>query len=97
MSHEGLGGKAQTRRRDRRGTRRRRAVYVLLTLPFAALLAVPLYAREEPALLGWPFFYWYQFAVAAVTIALMAVVYRVTRSHDRDDAPEPWERVDGER
>jgi Protein of unknown function (DUF3311) len=79
---------------DRRGARsaRRRLVYLLLLLPFASLLAVPLYNREEPALLGFPFFYWYQFAVAAMTIALMAIVYRVTRVSVRDEASERRDR-----
>ena len=78
----------------RRGarSRRRRLVYLLLVIPFVALLAVPLYNREDPALLGFPFFYWYQFALAVITIALMSIVYRVTRASVRDDAPERRDR-----
>lgn len=33
----------------------------LLLVPFLATLLVPLYNREEPALWGFPFFYWYLF------------------------------------
>ena len=68
----------------RAGGRRRRAAYLLLLAPFVALLAVPLYAREEPSLLGWPFFYWYQFAWGLITIALMALVLRLTRCGEDD-------------
>ncbi len=35
---------------------------LLLLLPFAGTLWVPLYNRVEPALWGFPFFYWYLFA-----------------------------------
>jgi uncharacterized membrane protein len=70
----------------------RRLVHLLLVIPFVALLAVSLYNREDPALLGFPFFYWYQFALAVITIALMAIVYRVTRANFRDEAPERRDR-----
>ena len=33
----------------------------LLALPFLGTLIVPLYDRSEPALWGFPFFYWYLF------------------------------------
>lgn len=33
----------------------------LLALPFLGTLVVPLYDRSEPALWGFPFFYWYLF------------------------------------
>ena len=35
-------------------------VYLLLLVPFAALLWVPFYNRVEPSLFGIPFFYWFQ-------------------------------------
>ena len=35
-------------------------VYLLLIVPFIALLWVPFYNRIEPQLFGIPFFYWYQ-------------------------------------
>lgn len=94
MSDDGVGGRTQTRRRSRGGRRMRGAAHLLLVLPVAALLSVPLYAREEPALFGWPFFYWYQFAVGVITIALMAIVYCVTRATECDQAPQSRERVD---
>ena len=51
----------------------------LLLLPFAALLFPAIYARSEPALLGFPFFYWYQFAWLLVSAALTAIVYQRSR------------------
>ncbi len=53
--------------------------YGLLALPYVGLLWVPLYAREDPALLGFPFFYWYQFAWVPLTAFLTWVVYRKVR------------------
>lgn len=78
-----------------RGARRR--AHLLLLAPFVALLAVPLYAREEPSLLGWPFFYWYQFAWGLITIALMAIVHRVTGRGHRRSAASPPRANDAER
>jgi Protein of unknown function (DUF3311) len=52
--------------------------YVLLLAPFVGTLFPGWYARSEPALGGWPFFYWYQFLWVIITAALTAVVYVVT-------------------
>lgn len=94
MSDDGAGARVRAKRRSKRGRRAQRAVHLLLLIPFAALLSVPVYAREEPALLGWPFFYWYQFAIGVITIALMAIFYRVTRAAACDEACESPERFD---
>jgi uncharacterized membrane protein YhdT len=53
--------------------------YLLLVLPFAGLLIVPIYAHETPKLFGFPFFYWYQFAWVIVAALLTIVVYKVTK------------------
>lgn len=37
-----------------------RIAYLLLLIPYAAMLWVPSYNRVEPTLAGIPFFYWYQ-------------------------------------
>jgi hypothetical protein len=50
--------------------------YVLLALPFAGLLYVPLYATKDPELFGFPFFYWYQLAWVPVAALLTWTVYR---------------------
>jgi hypothetical protein len=51
-------------------------VRFLLFLPFIALLGVPLYNDTSPALFGFPFFYWYQFAWVPITSLLIWIVYR---------------------
>ena len=57
--------------------------YLLLAVPFLGLLYPPLYASEDPELLGFPFFYWYQFAWVPLTAALTFFVYRKTRQAER--------------
>jgi len=52
---------------------------LLLLLPFIVLFT-PLYNREEPALMGLPFFYWFQFAIILVGVTSTVLVYRMTRS-----------------
>ena len=77
-------------RGGRRPAWRRRASALLLIVPVAALLAVPLYARMQPRLLGWPFFYWYQFAWGVITIAAMALWYRIdARRRAAEEPAEP--------
>jgi hypothetical protein len=39
-----------------------------------------MYNRATPALLGFPFFYWYQLAWVIVTSALLWIVYLQLRS-----------------
>jgi hypothetical protein len=53
--------------------------YALLLLPLAGLLYPPLYAKHDPELFGFPFFYWYQFAWVIGSAILTALVYRATR------------------
>jgi hypothetical protein len=60
----------------------RRWWYVLLVPPFAGLLYPPLYAKQDPELFGFPFFYWYQFAWVIVTALLTGLVYLATRSRE---------------
>jgi hypothetical protein len=51
-------------------------VWVLLAVPYVGLCFPGWYARATPTLLGFPFFYWYQFAWVVITSALLGVVYR---------------------
>lgn len=53
--------------------------YLLLLLPFIGLLWLPFYAKAEPHLWGFPFFYWYQFLWVFITMALIELVYRRTQ------------------
>ncbi len=48
----------------------------LLILPFLGTLIVPLYDRHDPALWGFPFFYWYLFAWIPLTSLLIWIVCR---------------------
>jgi hypothetical protein len=49
---------------------------LLLLAPFVGLCFPQIYAKATPALFGFPFFYWYQFAWVILASAIMALVYR---------------------
>jgi uncharacterized protein DUF3311 len=51
-------------------------VWILLLLPFVGLLWVPFYNFLEPALFGFPFFYWYQLAWVPISSLLIWLVFR---------------------
>lgn len=53
--------------------------YLLLILPFAGTLLPAIYNRADPALFGFPFFYWYQLAWVVLTTALLGIVVYKTR------------------
>ncbi|MDG0027445.1 DUF3311 domain-containing protein [Trinickia sp. Y13] len=55
---------------------RRAWLPLILLLPYLALLWLPFYSDGRPALLGFPFFYWYQFLWVPITSLLMYAVYR---------------------
>jgi hypothetical protein len=52
--------------------------YLLLIVPFIALLWVPFYNSIEPTLWGIPFFYWYQFLWVILTSLLIIAVHWLT-------------------
>ncbi|MEO5663645.1 MAG: DUF3311 domain-containing protein [Nocardioides sp.] len=54
------------------------AAGVLLVIPIIALLAVPTYAKEDPELFGFPFFFWYQFLWVFLCSGLTYAAYRLT-------------------
>jgi hypothetical protein len=54
---------------------------ILLLLPFVGLLWVPFYNSAEPALFGFPFFYWYQLVWVPISSLLIWLVYR-SQPHD---------------
>ena len=53
--------------------------YALLALPLLGLLYPPLYARKDPELFGFPFFYWYQVAWVIGAAIITLIVYLATR------------------
>jgi len=54
--------------------------YLLLLIPIVGLLTTPIYAKPDPELFGFPFFYWYQFAWVFVAAGLTIVVYLATKA-----------------
>ncbi len=58
----------------------------LLVVPVVVPLLVPLFNRVEPALFGWPFFYWVQVAFVALGVLTTVVVYRATRRSPAEQA-----------
>jgi len=58
--------------------------YWLLLAPFVATLYPPFYAHAEPALFGFPFFYWYQIAWIAISAAIVWIVYKATQEPEHD-------------
>jgi hypothetical protein len=66
--------------------KRRKWWLVLLALPYIGLCFPQIYARPSPALWGFPFFYWYQFAWVIAASVLMGIVYRQYRTRKNDAA-----------
>lgn len=56
-----------------------RLIWLLLLVPYAGLLWVPLYNKRLPDLFGFPFFYWYQLLFVPITALIIYIVYRKTR------------------
>ena len=54
-------------------------LWILMAIPYLALCFPQMYARETPALFGFPFFYWYQFAWVVLTSILLGLVYRALK------------------
>ena len=64
-----------------------RAWYILLAIPFIALLWVPFYASAAPEILGVPYFYWYQFLWVIIGGILTAIVYVATPERAAEPGP----------
>jgi hypothetical protein len=54
----------------------------LLLLPAAGLLVPAIYNRRDPELFAIPFFYWYQLLWVFLTVGLLVIVYRASRSDE---------------
>jgi hypothetical protein len=60
------------------------AAGVVLAIAIVVPLLVWTYARSTPEIGGIPFFFWYQFLLVLVSVALTTIAYRLVASHDRD-------------
>jgi hypothetical protein len=60
-------------------------VGILLLIPTLMPLLVPLYAKENPKLFDFPFFFWYQFAWIPVAATLTFIAYKVVDRQERRD------------
>jgi hypothetical protein len=56
---------------------------VLLALSVVVPLLVSTYAKEEPRLWGFPFFYWYQLAWVFVSAITVSISYRLVMHEER--------------
>ncbi|HEY6748401.1 MAG TPA: DUF3311 domain-containing protein [Mycobacteriales bacterium] len=59
------------------------AVAILVLAPIVALLWVGSYAKAEPRLWGFPFFYWYQFMWVFIASACTWLAYILIRNARR--------------
>ena len=72
-------------------------IYVLLAPAVVLPLWVSLYDRTDPTLFGFPFFFWFQFALIILAVALTGPAYLIAQGADRLDRrrhglpPEPEE------
>ena len=58
-------------------------VGVLLALGIVLPLVVPLYARDEPRLIGLPFFYWFQMLEVVIEALLLWLCFAIIQREDR--------------
>jgi hypothetical protein len=60
-------------------------VYALLAPAVILPLWVSLYDRETPTFLSFPFFYWFQFLLIIIAVALTGPAYLLSRRLERSD------------
>ena len=63
-------------------------IVVLLAPAVGLPLLVPLYDSEDPTLLGFPFYYWFQLALIPVAVVLTVIAYYLAKAGDRDRAAQ---------
>lgn len=59
------------------------AAGVCLVIAIVLPLLVWTYAKTDPTLWGIPFFFWYQFLLVAVSMALTSIAYWLVIGHER--------------
>jgi hypothetical protein len=60
-------------------------ILVLLIPPVVLPLWVPLYDKTDPTLWGFPFFFWFQFALILVSAVMTVIVYLLSQVAERKD------------
>ena len=70
-------------------------VLVLLTPAVVVPLLVPLYDQTDPTLFGFPFFFWFQFALVLGAAVLTGVAFLVSTRADAMAREERRERRAG--
>jgi uncharacterized membrane protein len=70
-------------------------VAVLLAIGIVVPLLVGLYDREDPALFGFPFFFWFQFALIVGAAALTLTAFVISTKADARERAERRERRAG--
>lgn len=58
-----------------RSTQRFRWLYLILLIPFVIVLWPPFYNFKDPAILGIPFFYWFQVLWVVIAAVITGIVY----------------------
>jgi hypothetical protein len=58
-------------------------IVIILIPPVVLPLWVPLYNKTDPKLWGFPFFFWFQFALIIFSAILTAVAYLLSLAADR--------------
>jgi uncharacterized membrane protein YhdT len=61
-------------------------IVVLLAPAVVLPLLVPLYDSEDPTLIGFPFYFWFQLALIPVAVVLTVIAYYLAKAGDRDRA-----------
>lgn len=70
---------------------------IVLLLPAVVLpLWVPLYDKTDPTLWGFPFFYWFQFAMILMSAVLTLLAYALSLVADRRHAADRAGARDGD-
>jgi Protein of unknown function (DUF3311) len=60
-------------------------IYLLLAPAVVLPLWVSLYDRTDPTLFGFPFFFWFQFALILLAVALTVPAYLLAQGAERLD------------
>lgn len=70
-------------------------VLVLLTPAVVLPLLVGIYDRPDPELFGFPFYYWFQFALIPVAALLTTLAYQLTKGErpPADEAQDESEAI----